>query len=784
MSYRALALLLLCLAGMPLPAWAFECRPVLQGVLLLEDAGGKLTAAEVDQLPDERFRVLEPGPFPYRFSHSAFWLRLTLHNPGKVSCHGWLQIGEPRLEQVQVFWRDAGRWNEMRVGSNFPLQEWSVEQLRPSFPLLMGAGETREVLARIYSRSLLAVAPSLLSDEQGLLSRENASLVDGVVLGIMLLIVPFGLIVGLQIRSTLLLTNVLLSLAYLVLTCVLNGYLLYWPTQLPWTREWVGILSGSAALLFMFYIGVLFQVHLLSWFWRMLLLTYALLVIVLLLGGTLFDLVDSRSLFSTLRWGFYLLVPLLCLGSWMSGRRLNRLSWLLAGAMVIQALIPLFFEGKPLLWSYGKERVDLASGLLGTVLLFSTLISEFTRSRRDAQRANNELETLRVAEQQRLESTVALRTEQLRNSLKARSALLARISHDLRSPLSSIIDCAQLLKTKGLEDYPQRIERSARLQLELIDELLQMSRDELIQEELVQTPGYLYGFLREIEEEACFFAERQGNRLDCQFANDLPPLVLADFRQLRRVLINLLGNASKFTRDGLIILRVENCTDEGRGLALHFSVIDTGVGVSSEVRERLLKPFQRGGNTAGVEGFGLGLSIVSDLLRQMGSELIFEDNPEGGACFRFVLQVEASSEDAVDLVLREGSAPVRDGAGRRILLVDDHEPTLEYLGDLLSGHGYDMISVAYAEEALASIAWEHLDLVIVDQHMPGMDGWTLLREVRHYRPDLPVLLYSSSPSWGENDGMHFDAELLKPASAEQLLGCIERLLSVQAEPAG
>ncbi|MHB0762911.1 hybrid sensor histidine kinase/response regulator [Stutzerimonas sp. NM35] len=776
---RLLLLLLLLSASLPSQAGDSDCRLALQEtVLLFEDPGGALTVDVVSRLPAERFQALHRGAFPYSFSYSAFWLRLQVRNPGTEFCHAWLQVGEPRLEQVQVFQHQDGQWHEMRAGSVYPLPEWSVQQRQPLFPLLVMAGEEREVMVRVASRSLLAVAPRLHSEEQRLRSGERASLIDGVVLGIMLLIVPFGLIVGVQIRSMLLLANALSSLAYLLLTGVVNGYLFYLPALLPWSRELVGVLSGCAALLFMLYIGILFQVPRLPPLWRAPLILYSVAVGVLLLGGTVFDFVGSRNLFSTLRWGFYMLVPLLCLGVWWHGLRLSWLGWALTALLVVQGLMPLLFlDGQPAPWSYGEDQLDLASGLMGAVLLFFTLISEFTRTRRDARLVSAELEALRAAEQQHLESTVARRTEQLRESLKARSALLARISHDLRSPLSGIINYTRLINDEGIQDYPQRIERNARLQLELIDELLEFSRGELSQEELVLAPGYLYGFLHEIGSEAHFLAQRQGNRLDCQFATDLPLLVQADFRQLRRVLVNLLGNASKFTREGLIVLRVENLGAETQGFSLRFSVADNGIGLTEDVREQLLRPFQRGGNVHGVEGFGLGLAIVDDLLRQMDSTLAFEDRPGGGTLFSFVLRVQSASEEAVEQVFHDAHATASDGAGRRILLVEDVELTREFLGDLIAGHGYDVTLAGSGEEALASIAWADVDLVITDQFMSGMDGWALLREVRRHRPGLPVLLYSASPARAENNGerLRFDAELLKPVSAEELLSCIERL---------
>lgn len=225
------------------------------------------------------------------------------------------------------------------------------------------------------------------------------------------------------------------------------------------------------------------------------------------------------------------------------------------------------------------------------------------------------------------------------------------------------------------------------------------------------------------------------------------------------------------------MLRVENLGAETQGFSLRFSVADNGIGLTEDVREQLLRPFQRGGNAHGVEGFGLGLAIVDDLLRQMDSTLAFEDRPGGGTLFSFVLRVQSASEEAVEQVFHDAHATASDGAGRRILLVEDVELTREFLGDLIAGHGYDVTLAGSGEEALASIAWADVDLVITDQFMPGMDGWALLREVRRHRPGLPVLLYSASPARAENNGerLRFDAELLKPVSAEELLSCIERL---------
>lgn len=154
-------------------------------------------------------------------------------------------------------------------------------------------------------------------------------------------------------------------------------------------------------------------------------------------------------------------------------------------------------------------------------------------------------------------------------------------------------------------------------------------RSELQQVELSLQPGYLFSFLNEIEAEGRYLATRQHNQWQSTLTDNLPLLVHADFRQLRRVLINLLNNAAKFTRNGLIQLKVETLESQSEAFHLRFSVIDTGIGVPPGFRDQLNTPFQRGANTLTTEGFGLGLSIVSDLLDQMDSHLCFTDNPSG-----------------------------------------------------------------------------------------------------------------------------------------------------------
>lgn len=748
-------------------------------IRVLEDASHMLELKQVLAADEARFWPLPPGSFPIEFSHSAFWLRFFLRAPPDASCSNWLSVGEPHLNDVQVYVLHDGELTRMHAGRDYPIEQWPTRTRTPLFPLMVEAGEQIEVLVRVTSRGMLMIHPRLWGELELLQNSPDPYMADGLVFGIVLLIVPFSLIVGLQIRSGLLVINALAVLTYVVLACIANGYLFYLPRLLPYSGEVSSLMGCMTLLLFMAYLYVLFKVQQMSLFWRALLAAGALLLGGLLLSGALLDYTLTRGLFSELLWIFYLLVPLLCLASLHSGLQPSWLAWTLSGFFILQGLSRYGFGIGDAVWQYGEHSLGLASSLPGVLLLVCTLVMEFAHSRRRERLALAELDAQRNAENERLESTVARRTEQLRESLRARSSLLARITHDLRSPLSGIIDYARLLRTETRHDYPLKIERNARRQLELIDELLEFSRSELQQQELVLAPGYLYGFLDEIADEARFFAQRQGNTVHCSFDTDLPLLVQADFRRLRRVLVNLLANAGKFTHQGRIDFSVSLVRGEADEVELAFTVSDTGIGIHPEDRANLLQPFSRGRNARRYEGSGLGLSIVSQLLEQMGAELLIDTQPGQGSRFSFHLVLALADEHELDVVMEEGRGVSIRGDERRVLIVDDSEQNRESISDLLGGYGFDTVTAEDGEQALAALEDGAFDLLITDQMMPVMDGWGLLSAVRVSYPHLPVLLYSAAPPLrpaSSSASLAFDAALLKPADGSELLEQVAGLL--------
>lgn len=750
---------------------------------LLDDHGGVLDAEQVLVLGGEAFAPMDEPPLVREYSRNAYWMRIELHNDSSQDCLRWLTVGDPRLQDIRVYVVRAGGMEAMRAGSNYPLDEWPVADRQPRFPLALAPGEQTTVLIRVAGASLFILSPTLWTNDALLERRQLVYLSDGITLGIVLLIVPFSLVVGWILGSRLLQVHAASVFSYVLLTAVINGYLVFWPSMLHWTQELTALISMVSFICVLAYARVLLRVRQLPRLWG--LLFNALLLAYL--GGYAWDWLvarpDGRIVVEwVMRIGVYALLPATLLAAWYHGLRLRWMAWAVPLLFLLQFVIRYILNLNDVVPGQSRDAfLSLASTLPGIVLLVCTLITEVTLSRRREHRALSDLDAQRQAEHDRLESTVERRTRQLRDSLRARSSLMARISHDLRSPLIGIVDYARLLQCGELRDYPRKIERHARQQLEMIDELLEFSRSELQHMELTLAPGYLYGFLQEIEEEAAFLAERQGNRFVCHIAADLPLLVRADFQRLRQVLINLLSNAAKFTRDGVVQFDVSCLSCEAGMAQLRFSVTDTGIGIHPDEREQLLLPFRRGRNAGDFQGTGLGLSIVTQLLHHMGGELHL-DAPAGiGSRFVFELSFEQAGEEDLEGNLVESHSAAVDGAGRRVLFVDDVAHNREALFDLLAGYGFDVDVVGDGDSALQHLADSPYALLITDQMMPGMDGWALLSAVRQRHPGLPVMLYSAAPARPPvGEPGRFDAVLLKPATSAELLACIEHLCPLGA----
>ncbi len=376
---------------------------------------------------------------------------------------------------------------------------------------------------------------------------------------------------------------------------------------------------------------------------------------------------------------------------------------------------------------------------------------------------------------------------------QAKSRYISAISHEIRTPLNSILGYAQLMgEDAGVPPHRRQavhvIRRGGEHLLSLIEGTLDIARIESGKLTLDVAPMRFADGLHEIASLFELQAAAKGLAFRFDVQGTLPEVVRADEKRLRQILINLLGNAVKFTAQGTVTLRVRHAREMAR-----IEVEDTGPGLTAEEIERIFEPFARGGSgggaTAAAPGAGLGLTIAKMLTALMGGELTVTSTPGAGSVFHvklFLPEVHAEAlgkaapAPAVARRARKGYA----GERRRILVVDNEEPDRELLVQLLEPLGFELRQAASGHDALDLLATGYRPhAVFMDLAMPGIDGWETLRRVRLMQIPGMVCAVVSANAFDkalDNDvGIRPEDFIVKPVRHSELLDWLERRLGLQ-----
>lgn len=400
--------------------------------------------------------------------------------------------------------------------------------------------------------------------------------------------------------------------------------------------------------------------------------------------------------------------------------------------------------------------------------------------------------TVPKAAQQQLEqanATLAARTLQAEEASVAKTRFLASVSHELRTPLHTILGYARLLLRDSDGEIRRQlaiVERSGAQLLKLIDDLLEFNREADPTRELQAETVALAEIVSQVETAGQLLAQEGGNVFSATLAEGLPAALLVDEQRLLQVLQNLVGNACKYTRNGTVELRIDHgegseggpSAAKGARCRLRFAVVDTGPGIAEADIGHIFDAFNRGATAPGQPGLGLGLAIARKWVEAMGGDIQVESAPGHGSRFFFTLELPTASA--------EHHAPAhpceafRDSLAlttRRVLVVDDIAENRLLLRDLGERWGFSVVEADDGNSALAACmsASPAIDAALVDQFMPGLDGWGFLRRVRETPAlaPLPLALISASAVERPVDfppRMDFDLALDKPLD-EQALAC-------------
>ncbi len=372
---------------------------------------------------------------------------------------------------------------------------------------------------------------------------------------------------------------------------------------------------------------------------------------------------------------------------------------------------------------------------------------------------------------------------------QAKSDFLAQMSHEIRTPMNAILGFAQLME-RDPELTPiqrQRIDvitRSGEHLLSLINDILEMSRIEAGRTVVTKASFELDPMLSEVQ---AIFRERAASKgvdLCVERIGELPATVVSDKAKIRQALINLIGNAVKFTSAGSIVVRVSASPGEAEALRLTFEIEDTGPGIAAEEMGRLFAHFEqtRAGEQIG-SGSGLGLAISREFARLLGGDITVESMVGSGSTFTFFIEAEEAGESAVpESARRRVTALAPNQAPPRILVADDFVDMRDLVAQALSGIGYEVHGVADGEQALREFeAWKP-HLVLMDLRMPVVDGREAIQRIRATGRDTKIIALTASAFTETRDAMlsvGADAFLGKPFEAEELFALIADLLGVE-----
>jgi signal transduction histidine kinase/FixJ family two-component response regulator len=401
------------------------------------------------------------------------------------------------------------------------------------------------------------------------------------------------------------------------------------------------------------------------------------------------------------------------------------------------------------------------------------------------QRANAALRrevAMRLETEKKLEKA----TQAAESANQAKSHFLAHMSHELRTPLNGILGYAQLLKRDDALTSEQQhsvavIEQSGEHLLTLINDLLDLAKIEAGRLDLKTGSIDLPQLLKQVVDLVSVRAGQAGIGFTYRAAPELPSQVRGDERAVRQILLNVLGNAVKFTKSGGVEFRVSTMHVAGERCELRFEIQDTGRGIAAAHLARIFEPFERIDGPTRVEGTGLGLSITHRLVRAMAGRIEVSSEVDKGSTFTVTLPFETEEHGDVPYTVQRRIAGY-SGPRRRILVVDDDEANRHLVVRMLGDVGFDLQESPNVEDALLHLDQQNApDLIVTDLAMPGLSGLDLTRRVRasDISRSTPIVAISASASVYTREealATGCDDFVAKPLHAEELLNCVGRLL--------
>ena len=449
------------------------------------------------------------------------------------------------------------------------------------------------------------------------------------------------------------------------------------------------------------------------------------------------------------------------------------------------------------MFGLSRRQYSGIRGALLTQLENETLLARIQEENAIIERANRRLQN-EIEQRESTEADLRLAKDAAEAANRAKDQFLANMSHELRTPLNGMLGMSELLQRTRLEPkqqkYVQTMQQSGQRLLHIVNDILDVARAQAGRLKFESVEFSPRALLADLLEEHRGAANAKRIALQTEVDTAVPPRLRGDPNRLRQILGNLLGNAIKFTAEGGVIVKLSPSSpqivhDAGEAIRLRWSVTDTGPGIAPDDRARLFKPFSQldESSTRKFGGAGLGLAICQQLVQAQGGHIHVESEPGKGSTFWFELPLGRADYFGTNVFPAMNLSALKQ-LNARVLVAEDNAANRLLTQEMLELMGCSTLLAQNGAQALDLLQSEQVDVVLMDWHMPGMDGLTTTRAIREREEQnashrIPIIAVTASVLPGDREtclAAGMDDFLAKPLTIDQLFNALQRWLPARA----